>query len=243
MTPIRQQTSAELLILTAVRPEFDLAAGFVSGRTKTEAGRRLRTGLFRGRQAALVQMGIGAERAAEATQRAIDAFQPRQALLLGFSGGLSPTLTAGDLVCPDRVVSEKGEELSSQSIDLENGIVGPILSCHHVISSPEEKRRLFERFGALCVDMESFAVLQACQQGGIPLAIVRAVSDAADQALAEEIAHLVSESGDLRLMQLARLLIRHPWTISSLLKLGSDVRRASDALRNLLSGGRFLTEE
>ena len=128
--------------------------------------------------------GVGDARAENAAHRLVD----RGATALvswGVAGGLDPDLEPGTVVLPDAVVHADG---SSSPVDeawrdrllerVSGRVVISTLSLYHassVITSPDEKRAVYERVGAGAVDMESAAVAAVATETGIPFVVVRVV--------------------------------------------------------------------
>ena len=50
---------------------------------------------------------------------------------------------------------------------------GPLLTLDHVVRSPDQRRALFDRYGALAVNMETLAVARVCRRRQVPLLAVR----------------------------------------------------------------------
>ena len=70
---------------------------------------------------------------------------------------------------------------------------GPLLTADHVVRSPAERRSLLERYAALAVDMETFAVAEVCRQRQVPFASVRVINDVADETLPRDVEHLLRQ--------------------------------------------------
>jgi 4-hydroxy-3-methylbut-2-enyl diphosphate reductase len=140
-------------------------------------------------EAEVVHTGPGARRAAETARRLAPAGQ-RPVAVMGVAGAVAPDLSPGDLVVADRVLAPDGSvaaEMPSAPLLAaalaRSGVptrVGPVLTCDHLVRGPAARRALAAG-GALAVDLES-AVLAAAGWGG-PVAVVRAVSDTAEQEL------------------------------------------------------------
>ncbi|WP_462418292.1 5'-methylthioadenosine/adenosylhomocysteine nucleosidase [Kytococcus sp. Marseille-QA3725] len=58
---------------------------------------------------------------------------------------------------------------------------GRIASGDQFISAADQQARLRETFGALAAEMEGAATAQACARMGVPWAVVRSISDSADE--------------------------------------------------------------
>lgn len=71
-----------------------------------------------------------------------------------------------------------GEELRKKGLVVHSG---PIVTGEHVVFSTDKKQWLRETFKALAVEMEGAAVAQTAYLNGLPVLIVRAISDHSDE--------------------------------------------------------------
>jgi 4-hydroxy-3-methylbut-2-enyl diphosphate reductase len=107
----------------------------------------------------------------------------------GLGGGLGDDLVPGDLVVADRLIDPEGTEIARLpsapllAADLRRlGLrarTGTVVSTDHIVTGDE--RAALAALGATAVDMESTAV--ASQAWGVPLAVLRAISDTPGQEL------------------------------------------------------------
>lgn len=161
------------------------------------------------RDAVIVVTGMGrdnAVRAAEIALRQEDVLKEERVsvLITGFCGGLSPHLKAGDLVVYKSVMDLAGSGLIKDCEDkkmparydisdnITTGLSGkgirPVTcGCtDHVVSTPAEKKKLFDEYGAEVIDMESFWLIDSLIKNGIEpdrISCIRAVSDGAGDML------------------------------------------------------------
>ena len=80
--------------------------------------------------------------------------------------------------------------------------------------------------------MESDIVRRAANAARVPLTMVRAVLDTADQPLPEYLLKLTTPTGRIRPFPLAALLLRRPSALRELRQLRRSSRIALDALGN-----------
>lgn len=136
------------------------------------------------------RLGMGLGKAAAAVARLGTQVAAAEAVAVaGLGGALDDRLAPGDVVVGERVIDAEGREvvhLGSASLlagELArmglNARTGTIVSTDHIVTGDE--RAALGRLGADVVDMESVAVARA--NWGLPLAIVRAVSDSPGQEL------------------------------------------------------------
>ena len=72
-------------------------------------------------------------------------------------------------------------------------LLGDIASGDRFVSSHAERERLRERLpDVFCVEMEGAAAAQICFEYGIPIAVVRVISDTADDAAATDFTRFIA---------------------------------------------------
>lgn len=147
-------------------------------------------------------IGIGLESAARTIRAVLAAGRPRLVIGAGFAGGLDPQLRTSDTVSDD---------FSKQR----DGVTRAIISRPEPIETAAEKQKLFRETGARVVDMETASLQAACNQAGIPLIAVRAVSDTAQEALPVPFAAWFDIARQrVRPMALVGFLLRNPSRIA-----------------------------
>ena len=182
-------------------------------------GLTIRVGGLKGRRAAIVRSGPGGEKAARAAEILLDGHRPRMLLSAGFAGGLSPELKRHDILLADRAIDASGREILLHQTNPANLLgssdeaggnerppqrtgewpglhTGTLLSADRVVRLPAEKRALFERHGALAVDMETFAAAEVCRRRGVPFAAVRIIYDAFDDTLPPDVERLLDQKSE-----------------------------------------------
>jgi adenosylhomocysteine nucleosidase len=199
---------APLIILTAVVTEARAVARAL--RIATPAVNRP-SSLDRLRPLELHLIGIGARHLPTGLDRAAGI------ILAGLAGGLDPAFHVGDVI----IDGWKGPPIASAR-------AGQIACSRQIVGTPLEKAELFRQTGAAAVDMESDAVRQAA--GNVPFVHLRAISDAADDAIDAEIVNWVDAVGRPRPRALAMGLLARPMRAAYLARLGLNVRIATRAL-------------
>jgi nucleoside phosphorylase len=96
--------------------------------------------------------GVGGEAARCAANRLVSE-GAKELMSMGFCGALVPTLKVGDLVTHRIATVDKP------------------------VRTPEERRALTERANAVAVDMETQAIIEAGTRRGVPIHVLRVVSD------------------------------------------------------------------
>jgi nucleoside phosphorylase len=172
-----------------------------------------RTRLYKGRSGdgdiMIVVTGMGRNNAARAAETALRQQEvPKderlKVLITGFCGACREGLKAGDLVVYKSVMDLAGSGLIKgcenkkmpARHDLQDNITAGLsvkgirpVTCgctDHVVSSPEEKKRLFSEYGTEVVDMETCWLIDSLIKNGLSpdrIHCIRAVSDGAGDML------------------------------------------------------------
>lgn len=159
----------------------------------------------------------------------MDAREYRAVLLAGLAGGLDPSLAVGDLIL-DAPDAEGGVGLRRGAIHTAAGIV----------STPTAKARLFARTGAAAVDMEGLAARSFAKNLNLPFLHLRAISDAATDALDPALLGWVDPFGRPRPLAAAAGLLRDPRRVAGVVRLA---RASGLALRSLSRGVASLARQ
>ncbi|MCS7304626.1 MAG: hypothetical protein NZ602_05895 [Thermoguttaceae bacterium] len=201
-------------------------------------------GRLEDRQVVIVRTGAGQAPAAHATEALLDGHRPRWVISAGFAGATQPDLDRYDLLVVDSVVRPDGcrEVLSppSQWLALTGfGRIhrGLLLSGDHLVSSPQEKRSLGEKFGASAVDMETFGVVQVCRRRNVPVFAVRIIIDKLDDQLPPEVRGLLKQkTAAARWGAVLGALWHRPSSWKDIYRLKEQALIASDRLARFLAG-------
>ncbi len=197
-------------------------------------------------EAALLPAGIpvacagGVTARAEALARDFIAGGAQALVSIGIAGGLDPSLRPGDIVIGSGVETEGGvigcdlpwrDRLLAALPGARSGLVfGSAVAAATVA----HKQALFQRRGALVVDMESGAVAKAAAAAGLPFAVIRAVADPAGRALPASAMAGLDAEGNARPGAVMLGLLRRPRDLPGLIRVGLDSGRALSALGDAL---------
>lgn len=150
----------------------------------------------------VARCGIGKTFAAAKTQKVILTYKPVHLFVCGVAGAIDEKLELFDVVVPNRVVhgdvrfgesycpsgvTESAQELfDGNAAFTANGFLTERLHAPYksgtlatLDSFAEESEKTFleEKFGAVCIDMESASVMQIATLENTPVTVIRAVSD------------------------------------------------------------------
>ena len=159
----------------------------------------------------------------------------------GMAGALDPALAPGDWVIGDRLAGGGGEcscdpaWVEALAKCMPAARIGPAWCDGKLVSTPAEKQALHALSGALTADMESHIAAGVAQRSGLPFAILRCVSDAADAALPPAIAVAMRPDGGLALGAVLGSVLAQPWQLPGLV---STAARFARAYRSLKAGTR-----
>ena len=155
----------------------------------------------------------------------------RGLLSWGIAGGLCPEAAQGALLIPAEVATP-GAGVFAVNPGL-GGAAGRLYGSNAIIHEPAEKARLGERHGALGVDMESHRLAMAAHAdgAGLPVFVVRAISDPVHRHLPEATAHAVDHEGRPMIAKVMLALMRRPADLPGMVRAGIDSNRALKALK------------
>jgi adenosylhomocysteine nucleosidase len=203
-----------------------------------------REGGLAGRRLVIVESGAGCQSAARATRALVEGHRPEWIISAGFAGGLDDSLAQGDILMANQIVDTVDRRLDidfklvhSAAAASRHFHVGRLLTTDFIIREPSEKRAVGKRYGALAVDMESWAVADVCRGEKIRFLSVRVISDAIEQTLPRDIDNLVKRKSTAgRLGAAAGAILRRPASIKDMWQLKEDALVASERLATFLAG-------
>ncbi len=168
--------------------------------TKQIAGMNFCQGSLEGKPVVVVRSGIGKVNAAVCTQILVDCYQVSGVINIGdivlSSDALQHDMDATGFGYPVGQIPQmdifafpgdgKLRRLAEEMCGLVNPDirthVGRVVSGDQFISSKEKKEWLVKTFGGSCTEMEGAAIAQAAWLNGVPVLIIRAISDKADDS-------------------------------------------------------------
>jgi adenosylhomocysteine nucleosidase len=231
--------TALIAIVSAMREELHALHEDLHGeRIERIAGRDFHLGTLHGHAALLVLSGIGKVAAATTTALLLDRFDVSAVLFTGVAGGLSAGVKVGDVVIGDALLQHDldaspifprwevpltgisrfaaaatwsdrlAHAAQATGHDVHRGL---IVSGDRFVSTSAESAALRAALpDALAVEMEGAAVAQVCHDFARPFAVMRTISDRADDSAHTDFARFVAEvaSGLTRVIVRAALTER-----------------------------------
>ena len=198
-------------IIGAMELEVETLKSKMDERTVTvRAGMEFYRGVLCGAEAVVVQCGIGKVNAALCVQILADVFGVTSVINTGVAGSLDADLDIGDiaistdLMYHDFNVGPLGYEwgqvpgMDTHSFPADNAMAelaeglcrelgfrcrrGRIVSGDQFVASGEEKEKILSHVGGICTEMEGAAIGHAAYRNGLPVLVLRAISDKADHS-------------------------------------------------------------
>jgi adenosylhomocysteine nucleosidase len=171
---------------------------------------------------------IGTAPSAAATARLLDTFDVHHVVVVGIAGSIDPALEIGELVVPEVVIDyDSGREFRPTHLTdapPRGGLVTSDLFLHE----PDVLEALIAR-DVVAVDMETAAVAAVCEERGVAWSVIRAISDRASDAQAEDqIMNLVQADGRANVMAVAKFLMTRPHRIPHLVRIGRGSQVAAE---------------
>jgi adenosylhomocysteine nucleosidase len=211
-----------IAVVSAMREELQaLHADFQSATVQRTAGRDFHLGTLHGHEAVLVLSGIGKVAAATTTALLLDRFDVKALLFTGVAGGLREGVNVGDVVIGDALLQHDldvspifprwevpltgksrfaadthwSDTLSRAAQGSGHTVHrGLIVSGDRFVSTSAESAALRAALpDALAVEMEGAAVAQVCHDFARPFAVMRTISDRADDSAHGDFSRFVAE--------------------------------------------------
>ena len=235
-----------IAIFVATRWELQaVQRAIATNRVATIAGVRCQIGHRGDRVYWLIQTGVGPDAASMVAGKVLKAQSMSLVISTGFACALIPA-QVGDLIVGTAVSPVQGDGAGAMGHDsilcdeaVRTGLlavaqdagmvvrVGTIVSGPTVVWQAEEKRRLRRLTDATGLDMESAALASVARERGVPMVIVRTVSDLADEDLPLDFNLFLRPTGWMKGMW---ALISHPSGFAGLNRLRKQSRVAADRL-------------
>jgi nucleoside phosphorylase len=199
----------------------------------------------------IIVTGLGPQKARLAVDSAFGALPtkvPDTLLVIGICGALTKQLPGDRLVVYTECHSSEGDKpVESCSPQLTNGIAtwleGRGFPCDRVrgmtsdriATSPQQRTELASR-SADVVDMESYPIIAAANRAGVPVAVVRTVSDSFDRKI-PDFNRALKPDGDLDGKKAIRIAMASPIRTIRLLQANRHaIQELGNALKIVLPG-------
>ena len=169
----------------------------------------------------------------------------------GIAGGLQPGLGSGALVIAGSVIGPDNSRIKTDTawrqkltgvLERELLLVdSDLYGRDQAVLLSAQKRRLHDQIAAAAVDMESHAVARVSAELRVPFIAVRAIADPVDRDVPSWVTEVIGTDGRPRASAVIAGLIRHPFDVPALMRLGADTEKAIASLRRVaLTAGPLL---
>jgi nucleoside phosphorylase len=213
-----------LCLVTAVEHEFKIAASLLTGSSFSNANEiRICRGFFGKRRITLLKSGMGARGFPTWLVNHLSLNEYDAVIIVGFAGGLNPSLKSGDAVIYDFCHQENIDHASSIACDPKlselifailqkskpKSIYGSGVTVSRVVTGAREKIALGLQYNALAADMESYGVIAVCAEAQMPAAVIRIISDGAEADL-PDFNYAIGSDGQINTWKMAATMLRTP---------------------------------
>ncbi len=154
----------------------------------------------------------------------------------GLAGALAPDLRAGDWVIATGIVDADGHHPTDSTwssvllAQLVGARAGPLFASDAMLLTRQAKAAVRVRTQALAADMESHLAARVAARFGLPFAVVRAISDAADRDLPTAVTVGMTPDGGMAIWPVIRALAKRPGQLPGLIRTAIEAERAFRAL-------------
>jgi adenosylhomocysteine nucleosidase len=168
-----------------------------------------------------------------AATRAFAAIEDGGPIDLVFSIGWAGALTAGIAAGTAHNVAGVIDVNTGERFNCDAGAGHRWLVTSPIVAHEAEKSRLASAYRADLVDMEAAAIARLALMRGIPFYCIKGVSDGLNDKL-PDFNRFIRPDGQFDLTGMVLFSILRPWYWPSLLRMGENSKRASQAIRDSL---------
>ena len=181
---------------------------------------------------------------ARATTELINLHHPRWIVSAGFCCGLHPRYRQGGIVMPTRISDTTGRQLevgfkiSEKAVKETKGLfVGEFLTVSEMLDTPEKRKALHQKTGAVVADMESSVIAEICRQAAVRCMSVRVITEGIEDqppALLSRIMKHKSKAGKLGV--LSKGMLTELSSVKELWDLKNQAYQSAERLALFLEG-------
>ena len=174
----------------AILVAMGMEAEKLLARMENPVGKKFVRGSIGQAEVVLYRCGWGMRNAARGMHALVDHCKPDLILNYGVSGGMQPDIRLGETVvalssfpCSGKAfkvgiaqpTDQALAELAAQA--LPGARLAPICTSQGLIVNKKRKARIVAKSGTVCCDMETYAAAMAANELGVPLLVIRCISD------------------------------------------------------------------
>lgn len=192
-------------------------------------------------QKILFVSGMGKEHAEQAAHHLVE-YGAKSLLSFGTAGALAPYLKAGDIIIPNKIITNDEtfnldlrwqEELVYSAYYAGRVFQQALFHTPTIIQNSSCKQKLLQTTGAIAADMETGAIAAIAEQYKIPMACIRVITDPAHFSLPQLAAQALSWDGKLNWRILFKNLTQYPHQWLDILRLAQFFRQSKYSLNQL----------
>jgi adenosylhomocysteine nucleosidase len=176
---------------------------------------------------AILHTGVGAKNCNERMETLLHKARPRLVISSGFAGAVGSDLHVGDLILAENFSDRELLQRADGILSERKPRVAKLFTSTSIIDSVDERNEIARVSGAAAVDMETEAILGVCNTHGIPFLSLRTISDSPKDPFPAP-PHVLFDIERQRTNygSLAAYLLRHPGSISKLLRFSKQIARS-----------------
>jgi adenosylhomocysteine nucleosidase len=187
-----------------------------------------------GKTVSVIETGMGTANAADGAEALMGA-GAEMLISIGYGGGVTPGLAPGDVVAATRILGYSGGAFAESvprlvETSLPSVVPGTFITTRVVERKKNLQRVIGTTMSNVVVDMETWGVAEVAAAGGIPLLAIRGITDDETEEILLPIEEIVDEKGQVSRARIAVAILRKPYLLPHLLRLG---RNAAAAGKNL----------
>ncbi len=182
------------------------------------------------RKCRLMMCGVG-EKQSRAFSLKLDPVSISRLVLVGWGGGLTAALKAGDILCADKVLHADLPALACAPSPGGRMRTGPILTSRKALLTSTEKQAAAAT-GAIAVEMEAYPLAAWASQHSIPFIHGRVILDAWNESL-PDLGQGLDDSGRIQRLPLLKLLAARPALLIDLMRLNHRIKMVNPLLATL----------
>jgi adenosylhomocysteine nucleosidase len=207
-------------------------------------------GTLAGAPVLLARTGEGRARAEQGAAALLERHPVSTLLVVGVSGGLSPSLSPGTVLVAREVrdgsarLPAPDPEWLDRALAHDGARAGTVVSSERILWTAASKLSAaagLDRAGPAAVDLESAAYARVAARGGIGYLVLRAICDPVEEGLPFDLNGCRDGSGQISRLRVVRRILLRPtamgglWSLRKRVALGAE--RLADLVEVLLQKG------
>jgi nucleoside phosphorylase len=242
----RKSESVRILVTFALDNEFAPWRALHEFRDGEWAGMKVHVAQIGGAEVGVILTGAGPKHAGRAASSVMRGEGDSIGLCIssGLAGALRTAYSIGQVLAANSVVSENPRAdsnsgaipasgaLISFAVECGATAVGRFYTAERVVARAEEKRLLGGTADA--VEMESFEIMSAAAESGVPAVAIRGISDSVDDDMPIDMTDVFTDEGQISMPRILAQAAKNPQSISGLMRLGRNSKAAAEAVARFL---------